>query len=152
MLFPARCAALAALALLAACGANATDSASDTTASVASAPTSTATVGTDLQPDAGRQVITVQMITDDAGSRFEPADIAAKPGDVVRFVLQSGVHNVSFPADSSPGASNLPPASQFLQLPGQTWDVKVALPAGSYFYQCDPHAALGMVGRITVSQ
>jgi plastocyanin len=32
------------------------------------------------------------------------------------------------------------------QLPGQTYDVKVQSPPGRYFYQCDPHALLGMVG------
>jgi plastocyanin len=38
-----------------------------------------------------------------------------------------------------------------LQLPGQTHDVLVDLPAGkSYYFHCDPHALLGMIGQLTV--
>jgi plastocyanin len=95
-------------------------------------------------------VIEVKMVTDGAGNYFEPAEIAAQPGDVVRFTLVSGVHNVSFPAASNAGVSALPEVSPYLQLPGQTHDLLVELPAGEYAFQCDPHAALGMVGKLTV--
>ena len=95
-------------------------------------------------------VIEVKMITDDKGNYFEPANITAKPGDVLRFTLVSGVHNVSFPAASNAGASGLPEMTPYLQLPGQTHDVAVTLAAGEYTFQCDPHAALGMVGTLTV--
>lgn len=95
--------------------------------------------------------IRVEMITDAAGSHFVPADVTARRGDVVRFTLTMGVHNVHFLADSNVGVSGLPPMSDMLQLPGQTYDMVVAMPSGgSYFYQCDPHAMLGMVGYITV--
>ena len=40
--------------------------------------------------------------------------------------------------------------SEFLQLPGQTYELLVALAPGKYFFQCDPHALLGMVGRLEV--
>lgn len=106
---------------------------------------------TDLQPDAGGQVHTVQMITDGAGNRFEPADLTVKRGDVIRYTLQTGVHNVHFVADSNPTRNGIPATpSDYLQLPGQAIDAKVTAAPGSYFYQCDPHAALGMVGRVTV--
>ena len=95
-------------------------------------------------------VIEVKMVTDEKGNYFEPADITARPGDVLRFVLVSGVHNVSFPAASNAGASTLPEMSPYLQLPGQTHDMAVSLAAGEYAFQCDPHAALGMVGTLTV--
>jgi plastocyanin len=95
--------------------------------------------------------ITVEMITDESGNYFRPAEIEAHRGDVVRFTLGIGVHNVHFLADSNPGVPNLPAASEMLQLPGQTHDVLVDLPAGrSYFFQCDPHALLGMVGHLRV--
>lgn len=96
------------------------------------------------------RVIEVLMITDEKGNRFEPATILAARGDVVRFTLKTGVHNVNFLPDSNAGRANLPTASEFLQLPGQTWDLTVALDAGSYYFQCDPHALLGMVGRLEV--
>jgi len=35
-------------------------------------------------------------------------------------------------------------------LPGQTWDLAVKQAAGSYYFQCDPHAALGMKGHLVV--
>jgi plastocyanin len=96
-------------------------------------------------------VIEVKMVTDDKGNYFEPADFEARRGDVVRFVLVSGVHNVSFPAAENLGKGDLPPPSDYLQLPGQTYDLVIDMAPGDYFYQCDPHAALGMVGTITVT-
>jgi plastocyanin len=96
-------------------------------------------------------LIEVRMITDDLGNYFEPAEVEARPGDVIRFMLVSGVHNVSLPADRNPAGLTMPEASDLLQLPGQTWDLAVSLPAGEYYFQCDPHAALGMVGTLTVT-
>jgi len=84
------------------------------------------------------------------GELFEPADITVQRGDVVRFKLVSGVHNASFPANKNPGGVTLPAATPYLQAPGQTHDMVIDLPAGEYYYHCDPHAALGMVGTITV--
>lgn len=101
-------------------------------------------------PASDGQVIDIAMITDDASSRFEPSQITAKPGDVLRFTLKTGAHNVSFPADRNPVGPTLPPVGEMLQLPGQTYDVAVNFPAGEYYFQCDPHAALGMVGTLIV--
>lgn len=96
------------------------------------------------------RIIEIGMHTDENGNYFLPADVEAKPGDVLRYTLVTGVHNVNFLPDSNPGAANLPPASDMLQLPGQTHDVIVTMGPGKHFYQCDPHAALGMVGHVTV--
>jgi plastocyanin len=60
------------------------------------------------------------------------------------------VHNVNFLPDSNRVKTGLPTASEMLQLPGQTFDVKVTLPPGRYYFQCDPHALLGMIGRLEV--
>ena len=104
-----------------------------------------------LNPDPGGKVIPVELYTDGAGNYFKPAEVHAKRGDVIRYTLKVGVHNVHFLADSNAGKSGFPQtASDFLQLPGQTWDLAVKMPAGSYFFQCDPHAALGMTGRLIV--
>ena len=114
-------------------------------------PASNAATGGPLTPDPGGKVVTVEMITDGEGSMFKPAEVHVKRGDVVRFALKVGVHNVHFLADSNAGRSGYPQSpSDFLQLPGQTWDVAVKMPAGSYYFQCDPHAALGMKGHIIV--
>jgi plastocyanin len=104
-----------------------------------------------MQPDAGGKVIEVDMLTDAEGNNiFRPADFDANRGDVIRYKLVSGVHNAHFVADSATNVRNFPPAGPLLQLPGQTYDVKVEWEPGRYFYQCDPHALLGMVGYVTV--
>ncbi len=149
-------AALAA-AVVAGCGGGAEQSASPDGAQPAT-PSADASAGAaaggEQTPDAGGQVVRVEMLTDEQGNNvFRPAEVTAKKGDVVRYVLVSGVHNVHFVADSNPNAQGLPTApSDMLQLQGQTYDVKVASPPGKYFYQCDPHALLGMVGRVTVTE
>lgn len=135
--------AIAATAL-AACSKGAEKSADSNTASsapsAAQAPAVTPT----------GKVITVQLISDAKGNYFDPKTIEANRGDVVRFTLKNGVHNVHFLPDSNPGKAGLPPASDFLQLPGQTFDLTVAFEPGTYYFQCDPHALLGMQGHLTV--
>ncbi|MEO5824808.1 MAG: plastocyanin/azurin family copper-binding protein, partial [Gemmatimonadales bacterium] len=97
-------------------------------------------------------VIVIEMITDEKGSYYAPKDITAKPGDVLRFTLVTGVHNANFVADSNKGVAGLPAASDLLQLPGQTYDFTVpnAKDDTKLFFQCDPHALLGMVGTIEI--
>jgi plastocyanin len=151
-------ATLVAAATAAACkgGEQSGGASADTPAAVSgtgggAAPSSGGNAFGEQTPDAGGQIITVQMITDDKGNRFEPAEISAKRGDVIRYTLQAGVHNVHFLADSNAGRSGFPTQpSELLQLPGQTQDVKVTFASGKYFFQCDPHAALGMVGHVNV--
>ena len=85
------------------------------------------------------------------GEVFGPAEVSARRGDVLRFVLESGVHNVSFPAEQNVAGVRLPDASPYLQVPGQSHDILIDLPAGEYNFHCDPHAVLGMVGTLTVT-
>lgn len=114
------------------------------------AATSPASAATSAGPAAGGRTIEVKLITDGSGNRFEPNRIEAHQGDVVKFVLQVGVHNVHFLPDSNPGKPDLPPASDMLQLPGQTYELPITLVPGHYYFQCDPHAALGMIGHLEV--
>lgn len=115
--------------------------------------TPAASPGGPLTPAAGGKVITIEMITDDAGNnKFVPNDLEAHQGDVLRFTLVSGVHNAHFLADSNPGVQGLPAASPLLQLPGQTYDIAVDFKPGDYYFQCDPHALLGMVGKLEVEE
>jgi plastocyanin len=131
-----------AIAIIAACS---SDSAKQVTGE-SGAPTTTASEA----PAATGDTIVVELITDENGSYFKPRKIEAKQGDLIRFTLVSGVHNVHFLPDSNAGKSGLPPVSDFLQLPGQTYDLVVNLDHGDYYFQCDPHAALGMVGELEV--
>ena len=95
-------------------------------------------------------VITVTMTTDDKGSYFSPATIEANRGDVIRFTLKTGVHNVSFPDSVNAIKDGLPKSSDFLQLPGQEYDLPVSMRPGTYQFHCDPHAALGMKATLIV--
>ena len=123
----------------------------DTTAAVTPAPSPTPTTAGPQTPDPGRKVITVELITDEKGNYFQPKDFEVHKGDVIRYTLKAGVHNVHFLADSNAGKSGFPTApSDLLQLPGQTYDVKVTFAKGKYYFQCDPHAALGMMGHVEV--
>ena len=104
-------------------------------------------------PAATGQVHEVRMVTTQNGASgvFEPAALTVKKGDTVRFINDGGAaHNASFPAAENAGAANLPPAGPYLTTAGQTYDVVINMDAGTYNYQCDPHAATGMKGTITV--
>lgn len=103
----------------------------------------------DAAPAANR-VIEVRMVTDEKGNYFDPAEITARQGDVLRFRLVTGVHNVSFSAAGNPGRAGLPQPSGLLDSAGQTLDVPVRLAPGEYTFRCDPHVPFEMVGRLTV--
>lgn len=96
------------------------------------------------------QVIVITATTDDKGNYYSPAEVTAHAGDILRFTLGVGVHNAHFVPDSNPGKTGLPPASDMLQLPGQTIDIPLTFGEGTFYFQCDPHAALGMKGKVTV--
>jgi len=137
---------LSAILLAAACGG---DKKADPMAGMPM-PSATAVVNGPIEPAAGGKVVEITMTSDDKGNYFTPNDPEASPGDVLRFKLNMGVHNVNFLADSNTIKTGLPPVSGLLQLPGQTHDIAVSMAAGTYYFQCDPHAALGMRGHLKV--
>jgi plastocyanin len=97
-------------------------------------------------------VHTVRMTTTQGGASgtFEPANLTVKKGDVIKYVSEgNAAHNVSFPADQNPGKSNLPGVGPY-KTNGETYELQVAMDPGTYNYQCDPHAAMGMKGTLTV--
>ena len=120
-------------------------------ATASTAASTSSGFGENLTPDPGGKIIEVHLLTDEQGNnKFDPKEIEAHQGDVLRFTLKTGVHNVDFLPDSNTIKTGLPGASALLQLPGQTADLKVTLTPGKYYFQCDPHAALGMKGRLEV--
>lgn len=129
----------------AACGGKEATGGTDSAASQGAASTS----GAPAAPATGK-VVVVELNSDAAGNYFKPSKFEVHRGDVIRFTLKSGVHNVHFLPDSNPGKSNLPAASDMLQLPDQTLDIPVNFEPGTYYFQCDPHAALGMMGHVKV--
>lgn len=135
--------AVAAILSLAGCSSDTKEPPrSDTAATASETPSSAATGDT----------ILIEMWTDGTGNYFKPNKVEAHPGDVLRYVLKAGVHNVHFLPDSNSIKTGLPAASEMLQLPEQTYDLVVSMAPGEYYFQCDPHAALGMKGELEVEK
>lgn len=144
---------LGGVVLLAACGGGEKQPSAGAGGSAAAAPAAESTAPAGPQtPDPGGKVITVMLITDETGNYFKPKDFEAHQGDVIRYTVGVGVHNVDFLADSNAGKTGLPAPSDMLQLPGQTYDVKVSFAPGTYYFQCTPHALLGMHGHLKVEK
>lgn len=151
--------AVATFAVFAACGGG--DQAAETTADTTATPAVEAAAATATEVTGTTHV--VQMLGDEKGYRFEPANITIKTGDAIRFEMVSGgPHNVAFDAATlSPEAkaaliAGLPNpmaelSSQMFLNPGESVTINFAnVPAGSYEYVCTPHLAMGMKGVITV--
>jgi plastocyanin len=116
----------------------------------ASSPGAGAPAASQEKAAATGKTIVVELYSDATGNYFKPNEIVAKKGDIIRYTLKMGVHNVHFLPDSNAGKKGLPPASDMLQLPDQTYDLPVTFEEGRYYFQCDPHALLGMKGHLTV--
>ena len=121
----------------------------------ADAPAATAAPGAPAAAGTG-QVHEVRMTTTDGGAsgRFEPAEITVKQGDVIRWIQETSgaAHNVSFAPAINQGMANLPPQGPYLTTAGQTYEITVDMQPGAYNYQCDPHAMMGMVGKVNITQ
>jgi plastocyanin len=109
------------------------------------------------------KTVTVNMLGDAKGFRFEPSNITVSNGDVIKFVnVSGGPHNVAFYPDKIPAAAKsalsaaLPNqlssmTGPFVTTPNGTYTMTFAkVPPGKYDYFCTPHLALGMKGVITV--
>ena len=159
--------AIAASAMvLGACGggdnkAGDTGAAADTTAAATPATDAGAAGGTGAMAAITGTTHTVKMVGDEKGYRFEPANITVKAGDGIKWVMESGgPHNVAFLNVSGAAATqlkaNMPEqmaelAGKLLVNPNEEYTVSFAnVPAGKYDYNCTPHAAMNMVGSVTV--
>jgi len=146
---------LGMIVLAAACGGDKpAETTSDTPqGSSATAPATTGAPNTTATTAPAQGTVhTVRMTTTQGGATgtFEPASITVKKGDVIKFVSEgNAAHNVSFPADQNAGKANLPAPGQYLT-DGQSYDLQITMDPGTYNYQCDPHAAMGMKGTLTV--
>ncbi|HYD54397.1 MAG TPA: plastocyanin/azurin family copper-binding protein [Gemmatimonadaceae bacterium] len=164
---------LASAMLLGACGGGGDNANNTAGASAAGATTvaQTAPTGatTAAAPAAGAAAAapatgtthTVQMVMEGTSYKFVPADISVKAGDAIKWVMVSGApHNVAFlnvPADAkSQLDANMPEkvselAGKMLMNPNEEYTVSFAnVKPGKYEYVCQPHAAMGMKGTVTV--
>jgi plastocyanin len=139
-----------------------TTTTTDTTAAAATTTSTTTATGstTAAAPITGK-VHEVKMIGDGTTYKFDPANIEIKQGDGVKFIMVSGgPHNVAFldtPAAAQAQLSaNMPTqmkelTSPMMMTPNETYTVSFAnIPAGTYNFHCEPHAAMGMKGKIKV--
>ena len=149
--FPAAC--FASL-LLAACGPSGTSSNTSNDAS-----------STTPAPFTGK-THEVKMTGTTTSFYYEPKELTIKQGDKVKWLMgAAGPHNVNYGNPAFPDKSTVPAGAKpklesmgvlvtpLLQMPGQATEIVFGkdLPTGEYNYVCDPHAPLGMVGKITVT-
>lgn len=141
-----------------------TSSATTTTTTGAPAGGATTTGGTAAAAPITGKTVTVNMVGDAKGYRFEPANITVKQGDGIKFVVVSGgPHNVAFdpatiPADvksqldANMGTDKMGELSSAMKTNnGESVTVSFAnIKPGQYPYHCVPHLALNMKGVITV--
>ena len=104
--------------------------------------------------DGSPRVVEVRMLDKGGGQwRFEPADIVARHGDVIRFVQDDVVpHNVQF--KKTPKGTDLKDAlmGPFLLQKGDVYEVAIddRFAPGVHEFVCTPHEMMGMVGSIEV--
>jgi len=133
----------------------------ETAAAPATQNTGAATTGTAAMAPITGKTVEVKMIGDGQTYKFDPANVTIKQGDGVKYIMISGgPHNVAFL--NVPGAAqaqlsaNMPNqmkelTSPMMMNPNETYTVSFAnVPAGKYDYHCEPHAAMGMAGSVTV--
>lgn len=139
-------------------------SAATTTTTTTTGGAATTTGGAVAAAPITGKTITVNMVGDAKGYRFEPANITLKQGDGIKFVTVSGgPHNVAFdpatiPADVKPqldanmGTDKMGELSSALKTNnGESVTISFAnIKPGSYPFHCTPHLALNMKGTITV--
>lgn len=146
-----------------ACGGGDSQPAADSAATPAVAPATdapAATAGTPA-PITGT-THEINMVGDEKGYRFEPANITVKAGDGIKFnMVSGGPHNVAFdpatiPADVKDQLfANMPNStdgsSPMFMNAGESWTLSLGnIKPGNYDYNCTPHLAMGMKGVITV--
>lgn len=161
------------LCAIAACGPSQKPSAGGATTSTppppAQTPSTTPPPGapekastTSPEPIRGKTV-TVNMVGDAKGYRYEPSKVTLSPGDGIKFVnVSGGPHNVTFWPDSVPSgaakalSANMPNTTApltgpLMVTPNETYTISfTGAPSGVYHFYCTPHLALGMKGSITV--
>lgn len=115
------------------------------------------TTSTDAQAQSSStgEVIIVKMIAKSSTEwRYEPSNITARPGDLIRFVQEDIMpHNVQF--TSTPKGADLADIAMgpFLLAKGDTYelDIDARFLKGVYNFVCTPHAQMGMTGTLTVA-
>lgn len=104
----------------------------------------------------------VKMYGDAKGYRFEPAELTIKAGDGIKFVfVNGGPHNVAFDPATVGAAkaqldANMPEkigelSGKMLLAEGEAYTISFGgVAPGTYDFNCTPHLAMNMKGKVTV--
>lgn len=133
----------------------------DTAAAPATQNTGAATTNPAAAAPITGKIHEVKMVGDGQTYKFDPANITVKQGDGIKFIMVSGgPHNVAFlnVPDAAKGqlSANMPSqmkelTSPMMMNPNETYTISFAnVAAGKYDFHCEPHAAMGMAGSVTV--
>ncbi|HSE27590.1 MAG TPA: plastocyanin/azurin family copper-binding protein [Gemmatimonadales bacterium] len=107
----------------------------------------------------------VNMVLEGTSYKYVPNELTIKAGDVIRFHnVSGGPHNVDFWADSIPAGAaavlNTAMPDRMGELSGPllveanaVYTISFAgAPAGEYKFYCLPHLAMGMTGKLTITE
>lgn len=112
---------------------------------------SSAGIGQSIQQTSQPDTVTVKVLGTNADSRFDPQLVRVRPGDVIRFEVEEGMHTVSaYHPDNRRDLKIPPDAESFdsgLLAAGDGWNLTITH-AGEYNYFCMPHERMGHVGKI----
>ena len=95
-----------------------------------------------------QNVYSTQYVVNTAGNTFVPATLSINIGDTVIWNNTGGFHNINATLATYP--NNPEGFGNVVAAAGWSFQWIFTIP-GTYDYQCDPHAGLGMNGVITVN-
>lgn len=125
----------------------------ETTTTTTAETTTTTTAETTAEPTPTAEPADQEVVVAADGSfRFGPETFTISVGDTVRWVWESGGHNVT-PNEVPDGSdwSGSPGAPAETLSGGSTYEHTFEV-AGEYSYYCNPHRSLEMVGSFTVEE
>jgi plastocyanin len=123
-------------------------------------PTPTPTETPTPTPTPTPTVTAAEIRMSESGGRyyFDPIGVFVSPGDTVRWVNDRGAHSTTAYADGNSTAEvrRIPEGAEawnsaVFNESGKSFDYTVQ-ETGTYDYFCEPHKALGMVGRVVVGE
>ncbi len=107
--------------------------------------------GTEIMASPGEancEVVAAATITANSDNTFTPAEVTIFVGETVQWNNGGGFHNVNGNQSTFPGN---PESFGNGAASADAWTYNYTFnAAGEYDYQCDPHAGLGMAGRVIV--
>ena len=122
----------------------------DDTGSTTEETASTETASGDQTDGTDQATGTIHEVTStDGDMTFTPEDLTIAVGDTVRFVM-SATHNAIEVSQETYDARGMTPLDGGFQVTfSETKEVTFG-EAGTHYYVCTPHAAIDMIGTITV--